>query len=269
MIAQFVLSPWESKRLIARAVANLPAVRKAFKEGIVAVARGTTTGMIAEELSGKFPRERYVAGCIRPRRLCVSVNTETLPEVAFFRGEMKEIPTREVVKQMSSKDVFIKGANAVDSDFNAGFLMSDPMGGTTGGAIGAIMARGINFVIPVGLEKMIPGKIYEAAKASGFTKVEYSTGQPVGLFPASGEVITEIQAIKSFADVEVVPIGAGGIEGAEGSVVLNVSGEKEEVEKVIEIVKKVLGEKPLKIPARNCKECTWATCKWTGKESSY
>lgn len=269
MVVQFVLTPWESKRLIARAVANLPAVRKAFKEGIVAVARGSTTGMIAEELNGKFPRERYVAGCIRPRRLCISVTSETLPEISFFKGETKEIPTREVVKQMGAKDVFIKGANAVDSDFNAGFLMSDPLGGTTGGAIGAIMAKGINFIIPVGLEKMIPGKIYEAAKACGFARVDYSTGQPVGLFPASGEVITEIQAIKSFADVEVAVIGAGGIDGAEGSVVLNISGEKKEVEKITEVVKKVLGEKRLKIPKRNCRECTWATCRWAGKESSY
>lgn len=269
MIAQFVLTPWESKRLIAKAVAALPVVRKAFKEGIVAVARGTTTGMIAEELNGKFPKERYVAGCIRPRRLCISVTSETLPEIAFVNGKLKEIPTREVVKEMSCRDVFIKGANAVDCEFNAGFLMSDPVGGTTGGAIGAIMARGINLIIPVGLEKMIPGKIYGAARACGFTRVSYSTGQPVGLFPASGEVITEIQAMKSFADVEAVPIGAGGIDGAEGSVVLNVSGEDKELEKIIEVVKKVLGEKPLKIPERNCAQCTWATCKWTGKESSY
>jgi hypothetical protein len=40
--AQVVLTPAESKRLIAKAVAKMDIVQKAFKEGIVVVSTGTT-----------------------------------------------------------------------------------------------------------------------------------------------------------------------------------------------------------------------------------
>lgn len=270
VIAQVVLTPWESRRLIAKAVASLDIVKKAMKNGIVAIARGSTSGMVVEELlKGKFSRGNYIAGCVRPQRLCISLNKDTLPEIAFFHGKVKEIPAGEVVKEMGAGDVFIKGANAVDPDLNAGIFLGTPIGGTSGATIGSIYAKGIHFVIPVGLEKLIPVKVNEASLAAGYTKVDYSTGMPVGLFPIRGQVITEIQAIKSFCDVEVVPIGAGGMDGAEGSIVLNVSGADSEVENILEIIRKLLGEKPLEIPERRCADCDWGTCRWAGKEKFY
>lgn len=270
MIGQVVLSPWESKRLIAKGIANLDIVKGAMEEGIIAIARGSTSGMIVEELlNGKFSRENYIAGCVRPRRLCLSLTKDTLPEVAFVKGKMREIPTKEVVRQMKAGDIFIKSANALDPNFNAGVFVGSLDGGTVGGVIGPIYAKGITLIIPVGLEKTIPVRVDEASKACGITRVDYSAGQPVGLFPLKGKVITEIQAIGSFRDVDVVPIGAGGIDGAEGSVVLNISGAKEEVEKVLEIVREVLEEETIKIPERQCVKCDWSTCKWAGKEGFY
>lgn len=270
VIAQVVLTPWDSRRLIGKAVANLDIVKKAMKKGIVAVARGTTSGMVVKELlKGNFFPENYVAGCVRPHRLCLSLNKNTVPEIAFFHGEMREIPVGEVVKEMGAGDVFIKGANALDPEFNAGVFLGTPIGGTSGAIVGSIYAKGIHFVIPVGLEKLIPVRVNEASLAAGYTKVDYSTGMPVGLFPVRGQVITEIQAIKSFSDVVVVPIGAGGMDGAEGSVILNISGDKGDVEKILEIIRKIIGEKPLKIPERICADCDWSTCSWAGKEKFY
>ena len=46
MKKQFVLTVAESKRLIAKGVAALPQVQRAMKEGIVAVAPGTTNGYV-------------------------------------------------------------------------------------------------------------------------------------------------------------------------------------------------------------------------------
>ncbi|MFQ6088947.1 MAG: hypothetical protein ACE5K0_08615 [Candidatus Methanofastidiosia archaeon] len=243
--------------------------KRAMSKGIVAIARGTTTGMIVEEILGDFERANYVAGCIRPQRLCLSLTRDTLPEVAFVDGAMKEIPTSKIVREMKKGDVFIKSANALDPEFRAGVFLGNLVGGTMGTTLGTIYAKGIELLIPVGLEKMIPTRIDEASKRAGILKVSYSTGMPVGLFPVRGVVVTEIQALESFGNVEVTPIGAGGVRGAEGSVVFSISGEKKEVLKVIERVKGVLGEKPLKVPKRLCRECNWPTCPWTGKEKSF
>ena len=57
---------------------------------------------------------------------------------------------------MTSNDVVIKGANAIDPDGIAGVMLANPVGGTTGNITGPVMAKGINLVIPVGLEKSIP-----------------------------------------------------------------------------------------------------------------
>ncbi|MFQ5892038.1 MAG: hypothetical protein ACE5HW_04520, partial [Candidatus Methanofastidiosia archaeon] len=197
--------------MIARAVLEMDVLKRAMLKGIVAIARGTTTGMIVEELLDDFERVNYLAGCIRPQRLCVSLTKETLPEVAFVEGAMKKVPTSEIVKEMKEGDVFMKSANALDPDFKAGVFLGNLVGGTMGATLGTIYAKGIELLIPVGLEKMIPTRIDEASKRAGILKVSYSTGMPVGLFPVRGRVVTEIQALESFGNVEVIPIGAGGV----------------------------------------------------------
>ena len=57
-----------------------------------------------------------------------------------------------------------------------------------------------------------------------------------------GEIFTEIEAVQQFADVEVYPLAAGGICGAEGAVSLAVKGDPVEVEKALTAVKAVQGE---------------------------
>ena len=63
-----VLPPGAARRLIARGVAQLPAVERALREGLVVVALGTTNGYVAEELLGRgIERERFCAGYIGDR----------------------------------------------------------------------------------------------------------------------------------------------------------------------------------------------------------
>ena len=62
------------------------------------------------------------------------------------------------------------------------------------------------------------------------------------MFLLTGNIITEIEAIKTFAEVEVFQAGAGGIGGAEGSVRLVCRGKRCEVKKVLELVDSVQGE---------------------------
>ena len=60
----------------------------------------------------------------------------------------------------------------------------------------------------------------------------------------TGTVFTEIEAILQFADVKVFPYGVGGISGREGGVSLVISGSETEVNKVLELVKTIQGERP-------------------------
>jgi hypothetical protein len=82
------------------------------------------------------------------------------------------------------------------------------------------MARGVNFIIPVGIEKMIPYSITEAAKRVGKERFYKSVGMPVGLIPVYGTVITEIEALILLGAEDAFTIGAGGVAGGEGSVVI-------------------------------------------------
>ncbi len=265
MLSQVILTPWESKRLIAKAVVKLPEVENALEKGIVCIARGTTTSFIMDELVTTFEKEKYVMGLVEPHRLCLVQKENQLPEMSFIKGEIKEIPSAEIINEMGPHDVFIKGANAVDPSFEAGILLGSPFGGTIGKTIGAVYAKGIHFIIPVGLEKMIPYPVKEAASFAGFMRVDSSMGMPVGLFPVMGKVVTEIQAL-ALSGVTAMPIASGGVNGAEGASILGIQGKKEKVEKVLELITSIKGEKPLRIPSGDCSTCTHASCAWRGKK---
>lgn len=262
MLCQIILTPWESRRLIAKAVVQRPDVQHALQNGIVSIARGTTTSYIVDELIG-LEKEKYCIGCIEPDRLCLVPAENRLPEIAFVKGEPKEIPSAEIIKEMGAEDVFIKGANAVDCNFEAAILLGSPTAGTIGAAIGAVYAKGINFIVPVGLEKLIPYSVRKVSAFTGFTKVHSSMGMSVGYFPVLATVITEIHALEQLG-ITAVPIAAGGVNGAEGSVVLSIQGEEKNVERALQVVESVKGEPPLTVPSGNCLKCDHASCAWKG-----
>ncbi|MHC4574780.1 MAG: hypothetical protein ACYS76_11740 [Planctomycetota bacterium] len=67
--AQIVLTVSESKRLIAKAVAEMPIVKEALTKGMVIVCKGTTNTYVAEELLGrKIPHGAYVYGRTYPAK---------------------------------------------------------------------------------------------------------------------------------------------------------------------------------------------------------
>jgi hypothetical protein len=53
--AEVVLTVAEGKRLIAKAVAQMPILRRAMEEGTVIIAKGTTNTYVAEEIQGEPP----------------------------------------------------------------------------------------------------------------------------------------------------------------------------------------------------------------------
>jgi len=146
---QITLTPGESKRIIAMGVKKLPVIQKALKKGIILITLGTTNAYVLEELTGKkVDHNRYAAGYINGTATVVPQDRR-LAAVALKNG--KEISGDSIISEMTSEDVVIKGANALDSKGIAGVMMANPVGGTTGALLGPIMAKGINLVIPVGL----------------------------------------------------------------------------------------------------------------------
>lgn len=276
MHAQVVLTPAESKRIIAKGVVKMNVVQEAFRKGIVVISVGTTCLCVLEELLKQQlgPVENYLSGVILPERTCSLTGTRQdivsrgyAPFWAFEGGKMiSNVSLRDLLSRMSSSDVFIKGANAIDPRRRAGVLLGSPTGGTIGIAMPAILARGINLIIPVGLEKMIPTPIEIASKEAGIQRMNYSRGLPVGLMPLPGMVITEIEAIALLTGAQAIPIAAGGISGAEGSVLLVVKGADRQVKQAIKIIETISGGKGPQISTPDCTRCKILICPYAKRQ---
>ncbi len=263
MRALFVLTPAESKRLIAKAVSELGEVKRARAKGKILIGHGSTNVFVAEEILGKekvaeiWRRETYLSGVILRGILCTTLGPEKPPILVLNRGKIEPpAPTMEVLlKDFGRNCAVIKGANCVDPEGNAAAFMAHPEGGTIGWSIGAIMARGIPLIVPVGLEKLVPS-VSRAVSLCGQQTFDYCTGLRVGLMPLPGaRVVTEITALKVLAGVDAVHVASGGCSGSEGAVTLVAEGEKAAMRKAIRFVEGVKGEPPLLPRKAICASC--------------
>jgi hypothetical protein len=268
MQAQITLTPPESKAFIAKAVVSLDSVKIALKDGIILLGSSTTCAFVLEELTHKKVERGYGCGIVIPRGTCLMKEMlDSIRQRGYARnwiiekGKLYEdIPIDGVLKRMGSEDVFIKGANAIDPDRNVGIFLGSSIGGTIGKVIGVAMARGIKMIIPVGLEKMIPTSIFDASSESGIGKMDYSMGMPVGLLPLNGTVIDEVKAFQILTGIEAIPIGAGGVGGAEGAITLVIKGSEKEVNASIRLIDSIKGtSEPLADPPE-CKDCKYPRC---------
>jgi len=239
-----VLNPAESRRLIAKATVALPEVQNAYKNGMIIIARGVTNAYVTEELFGISvePKAGQTVGMV-----CHGITDANsgVPPCTWHvtrKGKVVENADSNVeILDFGPDDVFIKGANAVDLEGNAGIFTASVKGGTIGMAWPIVTPRGCHLIIPVGLEKMVPSVI-EAAKHSGIYYFKYSTGLPAKLTPVSlGKVVTEIQAFALLAGVRAYHL-------ASGAVVFALEGGEEKVEKAFELVKSIKGEPPVTLP---------------------
>jgi hypothetical protein len=242
----FVLTVSESKRLIARGVARCQAVREALEKGVVAVAKGTTNAYVVEELTGqRIQKPHYCTGTTRPEKAAGGVEVANkLPDLVLRKGQKWEgVTAVEALAQMGPGDVFMKGANALNYDRGqAGILIGHPTGGTLGAALGTVVARRITFIVPVGLEKSVPGDLFETARA---LVASAASGAGPMLWPVAGaEIFTEIEALDVLCGVAARPIGAGGILGAEGSVRMSVWGSPEDIQRAESVIGEIRGEPP-------------------------
>ncbi len=250
------LKPHESKRLIARAVVKMPQMQRALERGRIIVSMGTTNAYIAEELLGQpISKYNYAAGFVADR-LDQTDEPERILPYMWVKGQVMEVPTEEIylqgptrglLMQFEAGDVFIKGANAVDPFGNAAVCTGNNPGGTCGGHMGVLWARGAHVIVPVGLEKLVPSVI-QACRRGGIERLKYSTGLKVGLWPiVNGIVVTEIQAFQVLCGVKATHVASGGIGGGEGSVVMVLEGTDEDVARAFELVESIKGEPPIQV----------------------
>jgi len=253
-----ILTVAESKRLIARAVAQMPVVKNALANGMVIVIKGTTNAYVAEELTGKKPdHAAFVTGRIEPEK-----GPKNLPpakpvnHLILEKGKVVDIPLPEAVKKLKPGDVVMKGANALDyKNKVAAVNILDPSGGTTGITMPYIVARKVHLVIPVGLEKLVAGDIVDLTlkMREPVESLSAPSSKPGNLFPGytipsqwllTGEIVTELEAIKTLTGATAFQSSAGGVSGAEGGVWLVFRGTRAQVQKALDLVRSIQGEPP-------------------------
>ncbi len=244
----FVLRPSMSKRLIAKGIKELLNSMDVLKKGIVFISLGTTNGYIVEELLGKnFEKERYMAGYIGDLRLNVLDKEKRLNPVILIDGKITDENPDEVVKRMGKNDVFIKGGNAIDNNGNIGVIVADKSGGTVGRYIGTIISRGVKWISPISIGKLIP----DVVEASYFAKIEefdLSMGLPISIFPVVNIMpFTELEAFDILFDLNAILLAKGGIWEDEGSIVIGVEGEDENIKKAHEFIESIKNESLPKI----------------------
>jgi hypothetical protein len=278
MLAQVVLTPTESKKLIAKAISKLDVVRQALKAGMIVIHPSSSTYFIIEELTGIKPKTNYwVCGVVTPRGMCVEMAMTTGDRsprtLKFDPGELRglwaikkgkvltESTTAELTNQMTASDVYIKGVNALDSQGNVGILVGER--GGLGVVLSAWKKKKFTLIFPAGLEKLIPIPVRQAAMEAKQAKYEYGMGLPAGVFAyPDGRSITEIDAVKILSGAIAVPIASGGLGGAEGAITLIIKGTNTQVKDAIKFIEQSKGAKLPALRLSNCSDCSVPHCRF-------
>jgi hypothetical protein len=257
MIGTFAVKTSSAKRLIARGVVKLEAVRKAREQGNIIIAGGTTNAYVAEELGVAAIENKslYTAGIITGGVPCVTPEEQRIAPICLAKGKKVDIPWPEFLKSFTPDDVFIKGANALDAQGRAGILLGSRGGGTIGLALGMIASLGSHLIVPVGHEKMIPS-CESAAEVMGIGRIDQSLGFKTGfmMLPV-GRIITEVEALEVLFGVKARVVAAGGVGGMEGSVMIAVEGEPEQVDGALKMARGLMREPALGSARRKCRDC--------------
>jgi hypothetical protein len=276
MLAQVNLTPTESKKLIAKAIARLGIVRQAANKGTILMHPSSSTYFIVEEITGEKPRTNYwVCGVVAQRGMCVEMGTIVggSSPGSLDPGELRSLwvikdgrlstgdTMSECLGRMGPADIYIKGVNALDPQGNVGILVGLPI--SFGQVLAAWRKKNFSLIFPVGLEKLIPTPIKQAAKEAKRTRYDYAMGMDIGLFPCpQGKTVTEVDAIEILSGATAVPIAAGGLGGAEGTITLIIKGSEAQVNNAIGFVEQSKGAQLPQLRLFNCHQCSDPHCRF-------
>ncbi|MDD4095989.1 MAG: hypothetical protein PHP22_07090 [Oscillospiraceae bacterium] len=230
---QILLTPAAGKRLIGRATATRIFESPAIRDGKVAVIAGTTNAYVAEELlqmlgqAESFSRRRFFRGITMGKQRetdeagRLAGDREFFGDVIIEKGRFTPGQTiDDVVAGFGAGDIIVKGANCVNrSAGQAGVLIGHPQGGTIMKILPAVIGRRVRLMLPVGLEKRVDDDINRITE---LLNAPDSGGYRI--MPVTGEIITEIEAIKILYGLDARLVAAGGVAGAEGAIWLAIEG---------------------------------------------
>jgi hypothetical protein len=225
---------------------------------MVIIIKGTTNAYVAEEITGqKVNHAAFVTGRIEPEKATQRLSpAKPVNHLMLEKGEVVDISLADALKKLKAGDVVIKGANALDyKNKMAAINILDPSGGTTGSIMPFIIARKAHLVIPVGLEKLVAGDLVDTTlkMREPVELLDVPAGSGSSPFPGStipsmwlvtGEIVTELEAIKILTGAMAFQSSAGGVSGAEGGVWVVFRGTKEQVSNALKLVQSIQGEPP-------------------------
>jgi hypothetical protein len=248
---QVLLTVSAGKRLIAKAMVAHPEIKRTLAQGTLVIIAGTTNACITEEIFSligekrNFNSKRFIRGIIMaPGHKAtesgrLADETKFPGDVIIQNGVWIQGKTiYEITPELKEGDIVLKGANALNlAHKRAAILIGNPSGGTIVPILQSLIGRRVRLILPVGLEKRIPGDLDILANkinAPGIKGMRY--------LPVPGEIFSEIEALDLLAGVTAEIFASGGVLGAEGSVWLIVNGTPENEEKAETIIKSVSQE---------------------------
>jgi len=248
---QFLITPAAGKRLIAKSMLFIPAIKKALENKTIVIIAGTTNGYVAEELLGdinqaaQFSRKRFFRGVTMPSRYPVtdmgrlSSEDQFPSDVVIINGKWeKGLTIFDVVDSLKKGDIIIKGANALDiENKQAGIFIGHPKAGTINAVMQAVLGRRVELYLPIGLEKRIIGNINTIAQ-----KLNSPNTSGLRMFPVTGNIITELDAINIITKTNAELVAAGGVCGAEGSCWIAASGNEQQIGQVKSLIQSICEE---------------------------
>lgn len=267
MNAAITLTPEESRRLIAKAIVKMEVVNKALKMGTIALPLCSSAGYVAEELLGQpINLEHYFCGFIHANgwcRLSPELRQKGKGQLIIQNGKpiWLDFPRESILGYISNlgpNDVVIKSGNIIDADGNVGVLVGDPDGGEAGRYLPHIIAKGINSIVPMTINKTLPIRLDDLVRNMGTKNLsrQRTYGLTCGMLPWYGTVVTEIESFKWLTGVEAFPCGAGGFGSGAGCVSFFLQGEEKAIGEVWKLVKNIKGEPSLKDWDGDCKKCS-------------
>ena len=248
---QVLLTVSAGKRLIGKAIANHPEIKKTLTTGTIVIIAGTTNAYVTEEIfaligeTRNLNYKRFFRGITVAPGNKVTESGRLIDETAF-PGDVviqngvwvKGKTIYDVAADLREGDIVLKGANALDTVHQrAAILIGNPTGGTVVPILQSLIGRRVRLMLPVGLEKRISGDLDILAN-----KLNAPGSKGMRYLPVPGEIFSEIEALALLAGVTVEVFASGGVIGAEGSVWLMLNGTPENEENAEKIIKSVACE---------------------------
>lgn len=238
-MAQFTLCGSQGKRLIAQCIMGSGVLRPYRQSGRIILKGSSTVSCLTNLLCAEKMR---LCGRISPRGMKGAASGSDGAHMLLYRGGTAEnIDSRldEILPTLRAEDLFITGANAIDSFGHAALLFGADGGGAYGKCMPFLQTSGVKVMILTSASKLIPGNLKKLIPRIDRERCSVSYGMSCGLLPIEGTIITEVEALQMFAQVKAAVFASGGHTGAENSTAIQIQGTQNEVKNVLELVKKI------------------------------